>query len=144
MEIASAAPESQLANLRRSADYAGRTRYRDSIRSRWQMGCGFWEMSGDSVAWSQLCSRAYLWCLRLISVLRDTKLFLPLTHQPIYVLDSVKFPNCDIIYSDIVSFFQFSSECNNTYFRCSFQINTKFRKIMLSPQNMIKDRCAKG
>jgi len=33
MEIASAAPESQLANLRRSAGDAGRTGYRGSTRS---------------------------------------------------------------------------------------------------------------
>lgn len=66
----------------------GETRYRDSMRSRWQMGSGLREMSGDSVAWSQLCSRAYLWCLRLISVLWDTNYFCWFPYQPIYVWHS--------------------------------------------------------
>lgn len=33
--------------------------------ARWQMGFSLWEMSGDSIAWSQLYSQAYLRCLRL-------------------------------------------------------------------------------
>jgi len=66
----------------------GRTRYRDSMRSRWQMGADLWEMSGDSVTWLQLCNRVLI-CVAF-SMGLGYKLFL-LLYINRFAFDSMKF-----------------------------------------------------
>lgn len=106
-----------------------RTRYRDAMRSHWQMGL---RPLGNE--WWLRCMIAIM--LTSLSAMLafnirplGHKLFLLLSYRP-FAFGSVKFPDYemfDFIYSVVI--FQLSSERNNILLYRSLNINEKFLKI---------------